>query len=745
MNVEAAPTIDTADGLKGAEELRRRWQSGDRITSEELLNQRPYLSHDPLQAVDIIYEEFCLRFAAGQVDAAAQVFDRFPQWADQLRLMIEFHSLLQFDADLADVDFPTVGESVGGFKIIEVLGSGSGGRVYLATQADLADRHVVLKITPNGGDEHLLLAGLQHTNIVPIHAVVDKGRNLRIICMPFFGRTTLATILSRLESIPPASRTGLDILRIAGPDDLTLRSGYRGETFAQAACWIVAAIADALEFAHARGCIHFDIKPANILIATDGQPLLLDFHLASGPLWPNQIPSGRVGGTRQYMAPEQWEAMKLLKIGRPIRSGVDHLADIFSLGAVLQEMLGGQTMIENSQVTVGLAAIISKCLSQRPENRYQTAAALADDLRRHLAHRPLKYVANRSLHERWQKWRRRRPSALHVGVALAITSLATIGLLAGMYWHIDDRRREAERALLVGDDFIRVDARYADAVNAFERGLVRIESLPFHRKLQTRLSNALATAQRLELSRQLHELAEMVRGRYGASQSPQESMPSLTAKCHDFWLEREKIVVTCPATRDSNPMDDLQDIALFAADLELHRSNNNDPSVAQRESMKWIDEAEALLGPSSVLSYERQRRQSFGLPSDSERTTPPATARANYALGRAYLAAGDAAGAEAYLVQAVALEPGGPWPNFYLGLCAYQLGKYQEAVAAFSVCIGRSPNTAVYYYNRSQACAALGDSKRARLDYDRAIGIDPTIAIVPHTSMPPIFEIIRSR
>ncbi len=737
MNLEFSPTIDSSAGLKAAEELRIRWRNGDRILSEVLLNQRPDLWHDPLQAIDVIYEEFCLRTATGQVDVASEIFGRFPRWADRLRLMIEFHNVIEeADNELAELEFPTVGDLVSGFKIVEVLGSGSGGRVYLATQSDLADRSVVLKITANVGDEHLLLAGLQHTNIVPIHAVVDGGRNLRVICMPFFGRATLATVLNRLEGVAVSSRSGFDILQIAGPDELTLRSGYRNESFARAACWIVAAIADALQFAHDRGCIHFDIKPANILIANDGQPLLLDFHLASRALRPDQIPAGRIGGTRQYMAPEQWDAMQSLKAGKPLGSAVDHRADIFALGAVLKELLGGQLTIENSQVTVGLADVVNKCLAHRPDHRYQSAVALAEDLRRHLAHRPLVHVGNRSLSERWQKWRRRRPNALRLGTARASAAMMALALAAGIFWQIDDRSREAERALLIGNELVQADARYADAVDVFERGLSRIESLPFQRELQARLRNGLVTAQRLELSRQLHSLAEEVRGRYCASRMPRDSMHSLAAKCREFWGERERILVTCPATADSNVVDDLQDIALFAADLTMQNSGGDDQSAAQRESLKLIDEADALLGSSDVLHYERRtRRRALGLPDIAEPTPRPTTARANYALGRAYLAAGEAAGAERYLAQAVALEPGGRWPNFYHGLCSYKLGKYQEAVTAFSVCIGRTPETAVYYFNRSQAYAALGNSERAWLDRERAISIDPNIAIEVSTSV----------
>src|SRR5262245_42345248 len=88
-----------------------------------------------------------------------------------------------------------LGGALGKFRLLTELGSGALGRVILATQTDLADRPVVLKLTPCDGGEHLSLARLQHTHIVPLYGVRDEPTlNLRLLCMPYFGSATLAKI-----------------------------------------------------------------------------------------------------------------------------------------------------------------------------------------------------------------------------------------------------------------------------------------------------------------------------------------------------------------------------------------------------------------------------------------------------------------------------------------------------------------------------------------------------------------------
>src|SRR5205823_1100532 len=104
----------------------------------------------------------------------------------------------------------------------------------------------------------------------------------------------------------------------------------------------------------------------------------------------------------------------------------------------------------NPQVSVGLSDVLAKCLSAEPAGRYADAAGLAGDLRRHLAHRPLAGVSNRSLLERWRKQRRRRPAALRRAALAALLAGVTLALAAGSWFYVAERRHEAERALLVG-------------------------------------------------------------------------------------------------------------------------------------------------------------------------------------------------------------------------------------------------------------------------------------------------------
>src|SRR5262249_34089666 len=107
---------------------------------------------------------------------------------------------------------PAAGETVGEFRLLASLGRGVRGAVFLAEQRGLANRVVVLKITPRDGREHLSLARLQHRHIVALYSVQDLvERDLRLMCMPYLGGTPLTRILSELDAIPVARRRGRDL------------------------------------------------------------------------------------------------------------------------------------------------------------------------------------------------------------------------------------------------------------------------------------------------------------------------------------------------------------------------------------------------------------------------------------------------------------------------------------------------------------------------------------------------------
>jgi hypothetical protein len=268
-----------------AENMAERWRKGDRPLAEEYLDRHPQLSNLPEAALQLVSEEIYLRQESGQETSAADLVCRFPQWRREVQALLSCHSLLA--SQLAAPRFPRAGETLGEFCVRAELGHGAHARVFLATQPALADRPVVLKVVPCSGQEHLSLARLQHTHIVPLYSFHDfPKRSLRALCLPYFGGTILARVLEMLRDHPPGQRTGCDIVNalqqapsagvVGGPACRFLARA----SYTEAVCWIGACLADALQYAHERGLLHLDVKPSNVFVAADGQPMLLDFHMA---------------------------------------------------------------------------------------------------------------------------------------------------------------------------------------------------------------------------------------------------------------------------------------------------------------------------------------------------------------------------------------------------------------------------------------------------------------------------------
>jgi serine/threonine protein kinase/tetratricopeptide (TPR) repeat protein len=310
-------------------------------------------------------------------------------------------------------------ETIHGYEILDVLGRGSMGIVYKALQPGLK-RIVALKMILSGefaGSQELVrfrgeaevIARLQHPNIVQIYEIgSDKGRPF--FSMEFVEGTSLA---KKIAATPQSPREAAHIVQL---------------------------LATAMQTAHAKKIVHRDIKPANVLVAVDGTPKITDFGLAKTlEEHSSQTHSGTILGTPSYMAPEQAEG-RVLDIG-------PH-SDIYSLGAVLYELLtgrapfkGGSVLDTLEQVRTmepvapiqfapsmprDLETICLKCLQKDPAKRYETATALAEDLGRFLAGEPI-LARPISSPERFWRWCRRNP-----GVAV----LSGIVFLAVVAWAI---------------------------------------------------------------------------------------------------------------------------------------------------------------------------------------------------------------------------------------------------------------------------------------------------------------------
>ena len=725
------------------------WSRGEPISAEQLLTSHPGL-HDEA-AIRLIYEEVCLRRDSGQDIATTEVLNRFPRWKDELEVLLGCDRMLRPFARVAM--FPNVGEDLGPFRLLAELGRGASGKTYLAAEPALGHRLVVLKVITDDQEEHLSLARLWHSHIIPLFSEQSwPERGLRALCMPYLGGASLARIFEGLAHIPPAERRGvhlLDVLdRTRKPEfDSSIADGpYRRyleqASYVQAVCWIAACLADALQSAHAHGLIHMDVKPSNVLIAGDGLPVLLDFHLAHRPIGAGERVADRLGGTPGWMAPEHRAALEAVAQGKAVAEPVDGRADLYALGLLLREALVGPAAAQgrgapglwrscNPDVTVGLADIVDKCTNARPVDRYHDGAALAEDLRRFLSEQPLLGVANRSPVESWRKWRRRRPGALARWTAGLIACAALVAVLVLAQAFYRQRIQEIETALEDGRK-LRNDGRFLEAIHALGRGLERGRALPGIDNLNRSLKQQLFIARRGQKAASLHDLAELIRFRYGVDLPSTEEARSLINNIRAVWNERELLLRPHTPALDARSEQvirtDMLDLAIAAAELRLGLAPPAKAGAARHDALQLLDAANTWCGPSRRLD---RLCESLATParaaSAAEHDPVTLSTLDHFDQGRANLRAGRFHDATLDFQHVLNQRPQDFWPNFYQGLCTYRLGQFHDALAAFRTCIALAPNSAECYYNRARVAEALGRGEAAISDYSRALELDPSL------------------
>lgn len=302
-----------------------------------------------------------------------------------------------------------------GYELLEEIGHGAMGIVYRARQSAL-NRIVALKmlrparlLSPQDLQrfkvEAEAIARLDHPNILPIFDS-DEERGQPFYSTRFIEGGSLAKRLS----------TGEYRMSLAVTDGDTYRALERKITI------LMFEVAEAVQHAHDRGVLHRDLKPGNILIDPDGHPQISDFGLArfmdsDGGLTLSQSSLG----TPAYMSPEQ---------AKGAASQASAPADIYSLGAVLYEMLTGRPpfladtpiatvhqilhnepvgpRVINPRISIDLQTICLKCLEKEPHHRYGSAKLLADDLRRFLAGQPIS-ARPQNTPQKALRWIRRNP------------------------------------------------------------------------------------------------------------------------------------------------------------------------------------------------------------------------------------------------------------------------------------------------------------------------------------------------
>jgi serine/threonine protein kinase len=270
------------------------------------------------------------------------------------------------------------------YEVGRLLGAGGMAEVYEGRDRLLA-RRVAIKVLLGelGKDPSFLVrfkreaqaaASLSHPNVVAVYDTGVQGSTHFIVMEYVEGRTLR------------------DLLRIGGPPP------------PERAALIAADVCDALAAAHARGLIHRDVKPGNVMLTPDGTVKVMDFGIARATSSETITQTHAVIGTAQYISPEQVEGRE-----------VDARGDLYSLGCLLYEMLTGRVPFSgespvaiayrhvredpvpprriNPRIPPALEAITLRAMAKHPAHRYQTAAELRADLERALAGRPLAAVA----------------------------------------------------------------------------------------------------------------------------------------------------------------------------------------------------------------------------------------------------------------------------------------------------------------------------------------------------------------
>lgn len=329
-----------------------------------------------------------------------------------------------FESAIAEVNVPDKQWRLGDYEILDEIGRGGMGVIYLARQRHPRRIVAVKRVLNYHADSHETLkrfrreadaaASLDHPNILPIYEVSESEDGLPFFSMKF------ATSGS-LQKVAPA-----------------LRAEPRRRV------QLMAKVARAVEYAHGQGILHRDLKPGNILLDGRGEPLVSDFGLAKWLDANKDITKSLIAfGTPGYTAPEQAQGKA---------TDLTPAADVYSLGAILFELLAGRPPFLGSNAVAvirqaaetpapklrslahshdrDLETICVRCLERDPKARYQSAGDLATDLERWLDGRPI-IARPISVPTRLGRWSRRNPKLIATGAACLLFGAATMWFFRG--------------------------------------------------------------------------------------------------------------------------------------------------------------------------------------------------------------------------------------------------------------------------------------------------------------------------
>jgi serine/threonine protein kinase/Tfp pilus assembly protein PilF len=640
-------------------------------------------------------------------------------------------------------------ERLGDFELLREIGRGGMGVVYEARQISLK-RRVALKVLPPGlgltdqavqrfEREAQAAASLHHTNIVPVYAT-GEDQGCHYYAMELVEGQSLSQVLDDLrgeKSSPLMEATVTQV--VAGTSDApafeptgAADSATPSDTDTGGRKWfktvakLLADAGDALHYAHERGVIHRDVKPANLLLSGDGRLCLGDFGIARLAQEPGMTVSGSFIGTPAYMSPEQVAAGRVK---------LDHRTDVYSLGAVLYEMLTLQRPFEGDsreqiltgilskdpkpprrlkpRIPIDLETICLKAMEKDPDRRYATAEEMAADLRQFLQ-RGLIAARRAGPLRRAGKFVRRHP--------LATVTAAALLVVAGLAWWvwIASARQSHEAALRAF-----ADARYYLSQGEYESGLERVEA-------------ALASSPDLAEARLLRARLLMKLRRYDAAVTEARGM--VEADPGD-WTGHLILALAANAPESAfrvmmipggEHLAEVERLAPDTADAYHLRAVAADDAT---EAIALLDRALAIDPAHAEALYERSRRHAErkdfeAALRDADRLVAvrPRSAQGHRMAGRLYVDQHDTDSAMEQFAEALRIDPDDPITLNERSRLYRALGRREDAFADIDRAIELDPDYARSYYERAQLQASLERVDHAVEDARRALELKPGYA-----------------
>jgi serine/threonine protein kinase/Tfp pilus assembly protein PilF len=649
-------------------------------------------------------------------------------------------------------DGPTA-KRLGDFDLLREIGRGGMGVVYEARQISLK-RRVALKVLPPAlgmsaqakqrfEREAQAAAKLHHTNIVPVHAIGEHEGH-HFYAMDLIEGQSLDHVLRDMvdegsnplvETAVTQTTTELRPQRAerSSQDQATTSlsdTSAGGREWFDTVAKLMAEVADGLHYAHGRGVIHRDVKPANLMLSREGHLSITDFGLARLLEEPGMTVSGSFLGTPAYMAPEQIAAGRI---------NVDHRADIYSLGAVLYEMLtmqrpfGGQSREQvlaavmtkdprpprrfNGKIPVDLETICLKALEKDVDRRYATAGEMAQDLRQYLQGGLITARRAGPIRRTVKSIRR------HPGIATAVTAAVLIALVGAIAWKALAQRnlQQAERAIS--------DARYCLDQGEYRKGLEKTDEA-----LSLRPGSLEARVIR----------ARLLMGQHRYQQAADEAQTLLASNANDWTAH---LILAVAATKGL--------LSGITTDEHLEAVSMNAPKTAEayylravmadsdRQAVELLHSALALEPAHASAVFERISRhvalKDFpAAMADAERLAlvRPRSAQGPRAAAWIHWKQYDYDRALAAIERAIVLDPDDAMnylmrarvhcrsdPEPQLDTIFLGGDDFERCLEDLARAIELDPETATPYYHRAEVHNDAGQFEEAIADARRAIGL----------------------